>query len=86
MEIEKEYRSVFDLADRIISRTNELIIDNGCQDKTLLEDVDCISDAMLIEKRRSASQKAIDGRPRASGERPYLSHFAVDEKLKIRFC
>ena len=39
MEIKEEYQSIFDLVNQIISHTNGLIYDSGCQDKTLLEDI-----------------------------------------------
>ena len=39
MEIKKEYQSIFDLVNQIISHTNDLISASSCQDKTLLEDI-----------------------------------------------
>ncbi len=39
MEIKKEYQSIFDLVNQIISHTNELLSDSSCQYKTLLEDI-----------------------------------------------
>ena len=39
MEIKKEYQSIFDLINQLISYTNELLHDSSCQDKTLLEDI-----------------------------------------------
>lgn len=39
MEIKKEYQSIFDHVNQIISHTNELLSDSSCQYKTLLEDI-----------------------------------------------
>ena len=39
MEIREEYQSAFDIVNQIISRTNELLLDSGYQDKTTLEDI-----------------------------------------------
>ena len=81
MEIKKEYQSIFDLVNQIISYTNELLHDSSCQDKTLLEDVVLTEMNDLLLGIENGQIYLADSR--CLGSTYYVTDGAIKEKILI---
>ena len=81
MEIKKEYQSIFDLVNQIISYTNELLHDSSCQDKTLLEDIVLTEMNDLLLGIENGQIYLADSR--CLGSTYYVTDGAIKEKILI---
>ena len=81
MEIKKEYQSIFDLVNQIISYTNELLHDSSCQDKTLLEDIVLTEMNDLLLGIENGQIYLADSR--CLGSMYYVTDGAIKEKILI---
>lgn len=81
MEIKKEYQSIFDLVNQIISHTNDLISDSSCQDKTLLEDIVLTEMNDLLLGIENGQIYLADSR--CLGSTYYVTDGAIKEKFLI---
>ena len=81
MEIKKEYQSIFDLVNQIISHTNELLHDSSCQDKTLLEDIVLTEMNDLLLGIENGQIYLADSR--CLGSMHYVTDGAIKEKILI---
>ena len=81
MEIKKEYQSIFDHVNQIISHTNELLSDSSCQYKTLLEDIVLTEMNDLLLGIENGQIYLADSR--CLGSTYYVTDGAIKEKILI---